>query len=50
MDKGEGRRAVNEGGKEKEEGTGSRKPELSMARRLTHRVCYRGPWCMAGKG
>lgn len=37
-DKGEGRKAVTEGGKDKEEGTGSRKPGILKVPRLTHRV------------
>lgn len=43
-DKGGGRKAATEGGKEKEEGTGSRKPGISKVPRLTHGVCYRGLW------
>lgn len=38
-DNGEGRKASTEGGKEKGEGTGSRKLEISKVPRLIHGVC-----------
>ena len=32
------------------QGNGSREPVVSKAARLSHRVCYGGPWYLAGKG
>lgn len=32
------------------QGKGSREPVVSKAARHFHRVCYGGPWYVAGKG